>query len=173
MFQTDSGGMAAAADIKLCDPSSTWATRLSQIGRNTDRIVICTEELLLDGGDKYGNGCVYDNRYIRSILNKRDAVDPGLGSVTLITNGSEAEKAEELLNDYPDMTVVLTEKITGTVVLLSTGTAWFSVGGFGKVKKTDKALPFSGLGIHSKECYKHIKNGINRHIKENGSRRLN
>lgn len=170
MFQTDSGGMAATADIKLCDPASTWATRLSQIGRNTDRIVICTEELLLDGGK--GGGKVYDNRYIRSILDKRDAVDPGLGSVTLITNGSEAEKAEELLNDYPDMTVILTEKITGTVVLLSPGTVWFSVVGFGKVRKTDKASPLDALGIHSKECYRHIRNDINRHIKENGSWRL-
>lgn len=164
-FKTDHGGKAVQAEIKLSDVASTWSTRLSQIGRSTGKLIICTEKLLVE---KYQG-----NAYIRSILDKRDAVDPGLPGVTLIVNGADTDNACELLNDYPDMTVVQTDSITGTVILSAPDTVWVSTEGFGRVEKKGKPSPVDTIGFHSKDVYDYYLHRIASHVKKYGEKRIN
>ena len=165
-FSTDNGGVALYADIKLIEGASTWNTRLSQIGRARGNILICTEELLDDKPD-FNRSCG-DLRYLRRILDKRDAIDPGLASVMIITNIPSEAEAIELKILYPNLTVYLTDFIEGTTVLMKPETVWYAPGGFGDPGKECRPTPFEGIGFHSRQAFRHYAKAINGHLKKYG-----
>lgn len=165
-FSTDNGGEALRADVKLIDGASTWNTRLSQIGRVKSNLLICTEELLADKPE-FSRPCG-ELRYLQRILDKRDALNPGLSSVMIITNITSEAEAIELKILYPDLTVYLTDFIVGTTVLMKPDTVWYAPGGFGNLGKENRPTPFEGIGIHSHQALRHYARAINEHLKKYG-----
>ena len=57
-FKTDCGGIALMVDAKLSYKATTWHTRLNQIGKHDNEVIIVTYSL-----------CHFD--YISKILSKR------------------------------------------------------------------------------------------------------
>ena len=142
-FKTDGGGIALKLnDCKLAYGTSTWNTRLSQIGKMTGKITICTYSLP-------------DLPYIQQILDKRPY------DITLIAHERFRDKAEILMDRYPDLEIHLRPNVHAKYVLIEPQTVWLSSENFGQSGWFEFAL-----GIHSKELYKLMLERTNRFLEE-------
>lgn len=130
-FSDDSGGFAFTCDdAKMSICSSTWNTRLSQIGRATGPIFVMT-------------GLLPDTAYISQILSKRPR------NIFIIANDVSQASAEFLKRSFPEVRIVLHPKNNAKVVLVAPDTVWISSSDFGKSDQIESAV-----GMHSEALYK-------------------
>ena len=139
MFKTDNGGVALKLqDVKLCttETASTWNTRLSQIGRISGEIIICTYSLP-------------SVSYIEQILDKRSK------NVKLIVNTKFSNKVRELKRKYPALKVFCRPNVHAKIVLIEPRTVWLSSSNFG-----DSGWFEHTIGIHDNVAYKFYREQI-------------
>jgi len=134
-FKTDCGGLALKAEIKLSNAASTWNTRLSQIGRTDDEIIIVTYSL-----------CSVE--YIANILSKRE----GGKGITIICNSKYEHIVSALKQRYPQAHFYVNPHAHAKLALISPSSVWLSSENFGRIKDTFDA----SVGIHSKDAYNYF-----------------
>ena len=138
-FNTDCGGIALTAEIKVSNKSTTWNTRLSQIGRTDAELIIVTFSL-------------GDMEYIEKILSKR----PNGRNITLICNTNYYRNAQKLKNHLPEMRVFVHPKAHAKLVLYEPETVWISSENIGhKLKSFDATV-----GIKNQLVYDHYRTQI-------------
>lgn len=135
MFETDRGGVTLKADIKISDGATTWNTRLSQIGRNNNEIIIVTYTL-------------NDYEYINKILSKRYK---GIG-ITILCNSKFLMNAYHIKNCFPEVKMYANPNVHAKMVLIEPNTVWISSENLGHVKNSYDAT----VGIHNADAYKHF-----------------
>lgn len=135
MFETDCGGVALNADIKISGSATTWNTRLSQIGGNDKEIIIVTYTL-------------NDYEYISKILSKRYK---GIG-ITILCNSKFLMNAYHIKNCFPEVKMFANPNIHAKMVLVEPNTVWISSENLGHVKSSYDAT----VGIHNVDAYKHF-----------------
>lgn len=141
-FSTDNGGFATSCnDIKLFYGSSTWNTRLSQLGKAKGKLIIMTY-----GFKASKNGDTeFDCSYIKRIFDKRP------DDIFIICNSDNIEDAKVIKDLYPQVRIRHNEKINANIVLLEPQTVFFSSENFGYSSYAD-----FGVGFHSKEIFENI-----------------
>lgn len=133
-FSDDRAGFRfECADAKMSLGSSTWSTRLSQIGRMSGHICVMTRTL--PGTD-----------YISDIVGKRPR------NISIIANCEARSAAEILKNRFPDVHVALHAKNNAKVVLIAPGTVWVSGADFGEGEGSDWID--AAVGMHSEDLFK-------------------
>ena len=138
-FNTDCGGVALTADIKVSNKATTWNTRLSQIGRTDVELIIVSFSL-------------GDMDYIEKILSKR----PTGRNITLICNTNYYRNAQILKNHLPEMRVFVQPKAHAKLVLYEPETVWISSENIGhKVKSFDATV-----GIKNRQVYDHYHSQV-------------
>ena len=144
-FKTDCGGVALSlkdAKLSTSHTASTWNTRLSQIGRVSGKIVICTYSLPnLD--------------YLQRIFDKRS------DGITLIAHEKFHERAVQLKRMYPELKIVLKPDVHAKFVLIEPETVWLSSANFGSSGWFEQTI-----GLHSKEAYEYMLKQVNAYIGE-------
>ena len=129
-YCTDSGGDAVKCnDIKIFSSKSTWATKLSQIGKIKGVVTITTYSLP-------------DISYARRILNKKSK------NVYLIAHLKFHKKAMELKEEYPNLRIALNNEIHAKTITIEPITTYFTSANFGKSTWYE-----SSIGLHSKEVH--------------------
>ena len=142
-FNTDAGGTAINAKIKVFGSATTWNTRLSQIARVKGEVIICTYSFM-------------DLDYIKQILDKRFKM------VTIIANSKFQNEAQKLKNTYPTLRMLLSTKMHSKMVLIHPETVWITSANFWKSTNFE-----STVGIKSKEAYSVCMNQFLKFCKEN------
>lgn len=138
-FNTDCGGVALTADIKVSNKATTWNTRLSQIGRTDAELIIVSFSL-------------GDMEYIERILSKR----PTGRNITLICHTSYYRNARILKKHLPEMRVFVHPKAHAKLVLYDPETVWISSENIGhKVKSFDATV-----GIKNRQVYEHYHSQV-------------
>ena len=138
-FNTDCGGVALTADIKVSNKATTWNTRLSQIGRTDVEIIIVSFSL-------------GDMDYIEKILSKR----PNGRNITLICSTNYYRNAQILKKHLPEMRVFVHPKAHAKLVLYAPETVWISSENIGhKVKSFDATV-----GIKDRRVYDHYHSQV-------------
>jgi len=138
-FKTDCGGVAMTADIKLSKRATTWNTRLSQIGRHDNEVVLCTFSL-----------CDFD--YISKIVGKRFR---GSG-ITIICNTKYLPNAYSIKKAFPYVKLYVHPHAHAKMALVYPDTVWLSSENLGHKKDTYDAT----IGIHNEEAYKHFRGQV-------------
>lgn len=129
-FNDDNGGFAfACTDAKMSIGASTWASRLSQLGKASGEILILTHGLS-------------DVNYINKILDKRPA------DIWIVAHVSAELEARSLKAGRPWLHIALHPEIGAKAVLVAPETVWISGSDFGKAGKLESAV-----GFHSTELY--------------------
>lgn len=132
-FKTDNGGVAIKlSDVKLMSSVSTWATRLSQIGKTKGEIIICTYSLP-------------NIEYVKNIFNKRS-------DITIIAHKKFTEKANLLKNFYPKLRIFLKNNVHAKLALIEPKTVWLTSANFGHSNWVEHAI-----GFHDENVYKFYK----------------
>jgi len=133
-FSDDGGGFKfECGDAKMSLGSSTWNTRLSQIGRVAGQIYVVTR--LLPGTD-----------YISKIIAKRPR------DIFIVAN-SEARKAAKVLKDsFPNIRIALHNTNNARVVLAAPETVWISGDDFGE--STGRDWIGATVGLHSADLFR-------------------
>lgn len=130
MFKTDGGGIAfKCSDAKLQAGASTWATKLSQLDRQTGIVRIVT----------YTLPSMY---YIRTQLGRRP------NDIFLIAHSKFQIKAREIKNEFPDIRVALMDDVHSKVCLIEPHTIIISSANFGSSGWHETSVSF-----HSKEAH--------------------
>jgi len=130
-FSDDNGGFAfACTDAKMSIGSSTWATRLSQLGSATDEILILTRGLA-------------DIGYIANILDKRPQ------NIWIVAHSECIDEAKALKAARPWLRIALHPDIGARVVLVAPETVWVSSSDFGKAGKLESAVGFHSPTLYS------------------------
>ena len=128
-YRSDNGGFATTAPIKLqFNQSSTWATRLSQIGKNPYYTIICTTALP-------------DVDYAEKVLSKANR------GVILYVPESCAANARELKKRLPWLCVFVVPTVNVNLAVIEPFTVWLSSDPLGKGRGLD-----ASVGIHSEEA---------------------
>lgn len=135
MFRTDCGGAALKADIKISAGASTWNTRLSQIGKTNNDIIIVTYTL-------------NDYEYIKKIISKRYQ---GMG-ITILCNSKFLANAYHIKSCFPEIKMFANPNVHAKMVLLEPRTVWVSSENLGYKKKSFDAT----VGISNIDAYKHF-----------------
>ncbi|MCM1367898.1 MAG: hypothetical protein NC184_03705 [Roseburia sp.] len=145
-FKTDGGGFATSCDdIKVLYGASTWATRLSQLAKTQNKLIIMTYGFKARNA-KYPNEDIRnENSYVRNILNKHPK------NVFVLCNTDSVEDAKILKQIYPDIMIKHKGDINANIVLLEPHTVFFASDNFGY-----SAYDEFGIGIHSKEIYDNL-----------------
>jgi len=138
-FNTDSGGVALTADIKVSNKATTWNTRLSQIGRTDAELIIVSFSL-------------GDLAYTEKVLSKR----PNGRNITLICNTGYYRNARILKKHLPEMRVFLHPKAHAKLVLYAPGTVWISSENIGHKAKSFDAT----VGIKNQVVYDHYRSQV-------------
>ena len=133
-FKTDCGGIALTVDAKLLYRDTTWKTRLKQIGKHDNEVIIVTYSL-----------CQFD--FISRIISQRD----GGKGITIICNSKFEANAYCIKKNFPDLKIYVNPTAHAKMALIGPGTVWLSSENLGKVKDTFDA----SIGIESKEAYDH------------------
>lgn len=131
-FEDDGGGFAFSCDdAKFSICASTWGTRLSQISKSPQKVLIMTNS-------------IDDVLYIADILRK------SLGEVRVLANSLAKKEAELLKKELPTIRIALHPTNNAKIVLVSPNTVWISSADFGrsKIKMIESAV-----GIHSHEVF--------------------
>jgi hypothetical protein len=129
-FKTDHGGYAANADIKVClDGGSTWATKLSQIGRppNYGPAFIVTTDLP-------------DLDYAEKVLSKNPRI-------MLYAPENCETQLRELKKRLPELCCFVTKRATLNIVLLEPYGSWICPGPL-----APKAYSTGGVSIGIHDC---------------------
>ena len=125
-FISDGGGFAFACDdAKFSVCSSTWNTRLSQLGRLKGSLCIMTH-------------CLPNVEYITKIFSKRP------DNIFIIANEDARENALLVKSQFPGVRIALHPKMNAKVVLMAPETVWVSSSDFGETKMVESAI-----GLHS------------------------
>lgn len=145
-YNTDNGGLATGCDdIKLFMPTSTWATKLSQLAKQKGKLIIMTygfrENELGDTGEQ--NGQV--SSYISNILDKHPE------NVYIICNSANIKEAEKIKKAYPRIRIWHNKKIHSNIALVEPSIAIFSGSEFGYSPYDEY-----GVGFHSEKIYNHM-----------------
>ena len=129
-FQTDGGGVKCRCnDIKILTGSSTWSTRLSQIGKVKGEILICTYSLPnLD--------------YVQGIFSKRPY------GIKLIANSKFRHKAQQIKAVYPEIEIGLLEDMHKKTLLIEPQTIFIGSANFGKSGWRENCI-----GFHSPKMF--------------------
>jgi len=145
-FQTDNGGLALKADIKIGADASTWNTRLSQLSRTDAEVILCTYSLP-------------NIPSVRQILDRRSR------NITLIVNARFAAQANALKRAYPELTLYLIPRTHAKMALIAPATVWLSsenIGTSGWYENT--------VGIRSAAAYDYLRASVFRMLARNGLR---
>lgn len=135
-FSDDGGGFRfECADAKMSLGSSTWNTRLSQIGRVAGGIYVLTRLLP-------------DTDYISKIIGKRPR------DIFIIANSEARVAAEILKREFQDIRIALHGKNNAKVVLVAPETVWVSGDDFAEGEK--KGWAGATVGMHSASLFKKI-----------------
>lgn len=129
-FSTDGGGFAFPCnDAKMSINASTWATRLTQLGRMTGRLCILTTNLP-------------DPDYVIEVLSKRTS------DVQIVAHVDARKAAEYIKRKLPEVRIALHRDIGAKALLIAPETVWIMSSDFGKKKRID-----AGIGLHSADVY--------------------
>ena len=132
-FGDDGGGFKfECIDAKMSLGSSTWSTRLSQIGRVAGNIYVVTR--LLPG-----------TNYISKIIGKRPR------KICIIANSEARADAETLKREFPEIRIALHGKNNAKLVLVAPETVWISGDDFGESEGRDWIG--ASVGMHSVELF--------------------
>ena len=105
-FNSNGGGIAVRADIRVVAGGSTWNTRLAQLLRGNRKIVICTFSLSPD--------------YVGRLLRKRSR------DVVLVVNSKFAGKAMEVKREFPNVRIFLAANTHAKMALVEPDMVWLS-----------------------------------------------
>ena len=145
-FKSDGGGFATSCDdIKLLYGASTWATRLSQLAKTQNKLLIMTYGFKARNSKYPAEDIKNENSYVRYILNKHSR------NVFIICNTDSVEDAKIIKQIYPEIMIKHSIKINSNIVLLEPHTVFFASDNFGY-----SAYDEFGVGFHSKEIYEHV-----------------
>ena len=112
-FRTDCGGIAfKARDAKLQANASTWATKLSQLARQTGTVRIVTYSLP-------------DMQYVRVQLGRRPR------DILLVAHSKFEDRANDIRREYPDIRVAVHDDVHSKVLLIAPQTIVISSANFG------------------------------------------
>jgi hypothetical protein len=129
-FKTDSGGIAfKASDAKLQANASTWATKLSQLARQTGIVRIVTYSLP-------------DMDYVRIQLGRRPR------DILLIAHSKFESRARDIRREFPDIRVAVHDKVHSKVLLVAPQTIVISSANFG-----DSTWHETSVSFHSQEAH--------------------
>ena len=129
-FRTDAGGFALKLnDVKLMAAESSWATRMSQIGKCPGGIIICTYSLP-------------DVEYIMKILDKHP------DNVVLVLHEKFRRSADLLKARYRGLHVYLRPDVHAKLVLIEPETVWLSSANFGRSGWFEQTI-----GIHDRRAF--------------------
>lgn len=129
-FKTDNGGFRfECADAKMSISASTWATRLSQLGKTRGRVSILTTELP-------------DPAYVIEVLSKRPT------DIHIVAHAIARAAAEHIKRALPEIRIALHYDIGAKALMVAPETVWIMSTDFGKKHRLD-----SGVGLHSSELY--------------------
>lgn len=121
-FSDDSCGFRfACADAKMSIGASTWASRLSQLGKASEEIPILTHSLS-------------DIDYITNILDKRPI------DIWILAHVSAEREARVMKAKLPRLGIALRREIGAKAVLVAPETVWISSSDFGKAGKLESAV---------------------------------
>lgn len=150
-FKTDSGGMAfkcdkielvtpdgeltfKCSDAKLSAGASTWATRISQLGKQTGFVRIITYSLP-------------DMKYVQTQISRRPY------DIHIIAHQQFLDRAKRLQSIFPRIEIRTHEEVHSKVLLIEPHTLWLSSANFGR-----SGWHESTIGIHSKEAHDYYVN---------------
>lgn len=145
-FKSDGGGFATSCDdIKLLCGSSTWATRLSQLAKTKNKLLIMTYGFKARYTKYPSEDIRNEYSYVRNILNKHPQ------NVFIICNTDSVEDAKIIKQIYPDAKIKHNENINANIVLLEPKTLFFASDNFGY-------SPYDefGVGFHSERIYNKV-----------------
>ena len=129
-FATDGGGIAfRAADAKLQANASTWATRLSQLARQTGIVRIITYSLP-------------SMPYVRVQLGRRPT------DVWLICHSKFECRAIDVRREFPGIRVAVHDEVHSKVLLVAPHTVVVSSANFG-----DSTWHETSLSVHSVDAH--------------------
>jgi phosphatidylserine/phosphatidylglycerophosphate/cardiolipin synthase-like enzyme len=129
-FKTDAGGKAfKCSDAKLQANASTWATKLSQLGKQSGVVRIVTYSLP-------------DMQYVRVQLARRSK------DILLIAHDKFENRAVEIKQEFPSIRVAVREKVHSKVLLIAPQTIIISSANFG-----DSGWHETSVSFHSKEAH--------------------
>ena len=132
-----SGIMFDSKDIKLHNSgNSTWATRLSQLGRQKGIVHIVTYSLPNLG-------------YIRKIFNKRP------WGIVMIVHQKFRSRAVDLKKEFPDLVISTHPTVHSKAVLIAPETVILSSANFGHSRWHETSIT-----IHSAAAYDYYKSDI-------------
>jgi phosphatidylserine/phosphatidylglycerophosphate/cardiolipin synthase-like enzyme len=129
-FRTDAGGFAfKCSDCKLQTGASTWATKLSQLHRQTGTVRIVTYSLpAMD--------------YVRTQLGRRPR------DIFLIAHEKFTDRAVEIRREFPHIRVAVHPKVHSKVLLVAPRTIIISSANFGS-----SGWHETSLSLHSAEAH--------------------
>lgn len=105
-FTTDNGGFRFECnDAKMSINASTWATRLSQLGKTTGRVSILTTELP-------------DPAYVIQILSKRPT------DIHIVTHVNARAAAEHIKRELPEIRIALHHDLGAKALMVAPETVW-------------------------------------------------
>ncbi len=134
-FKTDAGGFAfKCGDVKLQGGSSSWASRLSQLGKMKGCVRILTYSLP-------------DLESIRGVLSKRPE------DILIIANPKAANvesRAEAIKEEFPNIRIALNKETHSKVLSIAPDSLMVSSANFGKSGWHETTVSF-----HQKEAHDH------------------
>lgn len=130
MFKTDNGGIAfKCSDIKLQGCVSTWATKLSQLGRQTGIVRILTYSLP-------------NIDYVKTQFKRRPH------GIYIICHSKFRDRALEIKRAFPEIRIALNPELHSKVLLIEPETVYVSSANFGSSKWHE-----TSVGFHSKAAH--------------------
>lgn len=136
-FKSDGGGPAfACPDAKLSIGASTWATRLSQLGKVAGPVCIVTGQLR-------------DLDYIARIFDKRP------NNIWVVAHETAYREAAALKRRFTEIQIALHAKVNAKLVTAAPHTVWICSADFG-----ESDLVEAGIGLHSVLAYRHAVDNV-------------
>ena len=152
-FNTDNGGFATKCnDIKIFHLSSTWATKLSQLAKTSEELIIMTNGFQPRIIKDFTENIEDEHSYIRNILDKRP------NNIFIICNTNDIKEAKIIKQLYPNIRISYHNKVSANIALLGPQTVLFSSNSFGYSSNDE-----FGVGFHSVEIYNKMKDIFRKH----------
>ncbi len=129
-FKTDGGGLAFKCnDAKLCVGASTWATRLSQLGRMKGVVRIITYSLP-------------EMDYVSEQLGRRPY------DIFLLAHTKFLSRAKQIRQQFPLIRVVVHPEVHSKVLLIAPRTILISSANFGSSGWHETTIGFQSKEAH-------------------------
>lgn len=146
-YHTDNGGFATSCnDIKLFYGSSTWGTRLSQIGRTTGKLIIMTYGFKSRNPKYPIEDIEFERSYLKNIFDKRP------NNIFILCNTDNLDDAQIIKRLYPQIQIKHNAKINANIAILEPQTVFFSSENLGYSQYAE-----FGIGFHSKEIFEKMR----------------